>query len=441
MGLSPAQTGAVKGLVQTAPDALLMRLNAALSAARTSDPVFAPVSDIARAEAEDRRARDIVLEPLKPLSAPQSAPKQALLTPADITRIWRVMRATDADNTFAATRIALSLRRHETAPATFDGVCWRAANALRNPSPHALVEAWTPSQREVLARLLKMTPVLRVAQSKLPGWVRNLNTETMAVVRLAYKDASSTANDVGPLFMDALMTYLEEPSQIIRLISAVMDRPSDRYLASSELAGLGERLLTDIEERVQGVRRFDPNRGFEGGTAEGASLQLATNAVKEFEQWLTLNKEGPWGARLNTQKQGLAMAAEAHMRAAEPAVAQALPLQPQRSAGSVAPRPAPRIDGFPVEALVRRAEGLLAFINETRTSAANAGFGAARGKVIEALEQRLDTYVDDLVERLRGSDCTDPEWVRAHLEVAADFFGMIKGPKAAQIVRRRVAAG
>jgi hypothetical protein len=191
---------------------------------------------------------------------------------------------------------------------------------------------------------------------------------------------------------------------------------------------------------VQAVRKFDPGRGAEGGAAEAGSVLVACNAVREFEQWLALNKEGPWGARIAAQKLALAQAAEARMRETEPAVAAALPLQPGRMVGGRAPRAAPRVDDYPNDALVRRAAGLLAFLDETRSSATNAGFGALRAKVIESLEQRLDTYVQDLVDRLHGDACPEPEWVRAYLDVAADFCGMIKGPQAAQIVRRRAAA-
>ncbi len=441
MGLSTAQLGAVQRLVQTAPDGLLARLNAALSAARGSDPVFAPVSDLARAEADDRRARDIVLEPLKPLAdAGLEPPRQALLNGADLARLWRLMGALASDDREAAARTALVLRIDDPIPPVFDALCLCAAAALRDPAAQGVAASWPAPERVRLAKLLTMTPVLRAALPRLSGWVRNLTGEHVAAVRLAFKDATAFDEDAGPLFMDAVLIHVEEPCQILKLVSAVMDRPSDRYLAASELAGLGERLLDDIDRRVQAVRRFDPGRGLEGGAAEAVSVHAASNAIREFEQWLVLTKEGSWGGRILEQKRALAQAAEARLREIERAVGAALPLQPSRSPGGRATRSAPRIDDYPDDGLVRRAEGLLAFLDETRASAANAGFGALRAKVIEALEQRMETYVQDLVERLHAQDCTDSEWVRAYLDVAANFCGMIQGPQAAQIVRRRAAA-
>jgi len=443
MGLSSAQLGAVEGLVRTAPDALLTRLNIALAAARHGDPVFAPVSDIARAEAEERRARDIILSPLKALSRPAAPPRLALISTAELSRFWRVIKAVEPERAEWAVRAALGPANNDPIPPLYDTLAVAAAEALRGPDAAAVAPFWPPEERARLAKLLMLTPVLRPMLPRLSGWVRNLNSESMAALRLAFKDAIATAEDVGPMFMETLLIHLDEPSQILRVISAVMDRPSDRYLASSELAGLGERLLDDIDRRVQAVKSFDPDRGLEGGAAEAASVQIASNAAKEFEQWLTLSREGPWGGRVAAQKLALALASEARMRETDKAVALALPLQPQRAAGGVMLRPTPRLDQAPDPVRVRRAMGLLAFLDETRSSAATAGFGALRAKIIEGLEIRMDQYVEDLLDLMHNPEdgrVVDRAQLRAFMEIAADVLGLLRGPKAAQIVRRRAAA-
>jgi hypothetical protein len=445
MGLTSAQMGAVQRLIETAPDVLLMRLNAALSAARVTDPVFIPVSDLARIEAADRRARDIVMEPLKGLADPTlEPPQQPMLQKSDIARLWRLMKALEPEMTAAAAKAALALRAGAEPPPEFNMLCLAVAAALGQPEPEvgpgAEAALWPLAERLRLTRLLQLTPVLRSALVKLPNWARSPSGENMAAVRLSFKDAIAVAEDAGPVYMEALLCHLQEPHQILRLISAVMDRPSDRYLAASELADIGERLLADVGRRVLAVSRFDPYRGAEGGAEQAASVMVASAAIRTFEEALALSREAPWGAKVAAYKQALAQSAETRLREAEPAVAAALPLQAQRALGSIAPRPGPRVDGYPDDGLVRKAEGLLSFLEETRNSAANAGFGSLRAKVIESLEIRLDHYVEDLVERLRDDERQDVEWTRAYLEVAADFSGMVRGPQAAQIVRRRAAA-
>ena len=436
MGLSTAQKSAVEQLMRQAPDALLMRLNAVLGAARGDEPIFAPVSDIARAEAEDRRLRDLVLSPLHLLAdRTLEPPLRPLLTGAAYARLWRALPEIVPDELAAALAATAGLRPFDPVPLEFTPLYLAAATALA-----AGAGAVPEGERARLVTLLHLAPALGQVGPKIAGWARSLNSEHLALVRLAYKDASAAAEEGGPLFMEALQIRLDEPHQVLRLISAVMDRPSDRYLAASEMAFLGERLLEDVERQLKAVRQFDPLRGQEGGSAAAAALHAAHKTLREFETWLTLSKDSVWGARTTALKQGLAQTAEARIRETEPALAAALPLAAYKVMGSIAPRPGPRIDGYPVEMRVQRAEGLLAFLEESRPTAAGAGFDALRSKVIAALEDRLDPYVEDLVDRLREEEPDHPELLRAYLDVAADFLGLIRGPDAAQLVRRRAAA-
>ena len=434
MGLTPAQSRAVTGLVQAVPDATLARLSAALSTARIYDPLFGPISDITRVEMDDRNARDIILEPLKRLAdTTLASPKRALLAPGELARIWRLMKVVAPQDVLASSRAAQDPK--DESSSMFDALCQRAAAALRQPD-----EVSKDPRSLDLAMLLGLCPNLRATMSMLSAWARNLNFENMTLVRLAFRDATNTDEGAGPIFIEALLAYLDQPCQILRLISAIMDRPTERYLAASELGGVGERLLADVDEKLRIVKSFNPSRGVEGGTAAAAAALSASLTIREFEQWLALDKAGPWSIKIVAQKRDLAAAVETHLRQTEALVGQALPLQQERHAGSLSPRATPRIDGLPDAMRVRRAEGLLAFLDETRSSAANAGFGALRAKVIAAVEFYIASYVEDVIERLRGEEAADPEWARAYLDVAADFCRLVTGPDAAQIVRRRALA-
>jgi hypothetical protein len=88
---------------------------------------------------------------------------------------------------------------------------------------------------------------------------------------------------------------------------------------------------------------------------------------------------------------------------------------------------------------IRRAQAYLALIDGARLSAGNGGFGSLRLKVVEALEQRLDPYIEDVLEMLRHND-GDLDRLRAFLDVAAQAVAAVRNPEAGDIVRRRVAA-
>lgn len=227
---------------------------------------------------------------------------------------------------------------------------------------------------------------------------------------------------------------------MLRLISLVMDKPTDRYLAASELAGFGERLLADVDRRIEALKRFDPNRGLEGGVDQAASVHYATVVISEFSQWLTIKRDGPWGSRLAAQKRNLALATESRLREVEPAVSAALPTQPMRfAARSVrgAPKLSPELD----TQAICKAQGLLGFLGTKDPDLGQLRrVRHAAGRVIESLDPRIDQYAEDLLEQLHaGGGEEDQDRLRAYLEVAAEFLGLIRDPKAADIIRRRTA--
>ena len=429
MPIAKAKIELLSGLLAAAPDAVLRRLEMAAASVATSDPRFGEVHALAVAESELRQVVAIVFEPIAPLAArnPQ-APRISLLAPGVFPKVWRQLIAANPGLTADAARSALTLRGDDETPPSIDAACLECAALLGEDA------AGTP-----LAQALVLAPVLRRNQPKLAEWTRRSNAETIAAIRLAFKDALVDDENAGLVFWEALFALLEEPWHVLRLISAATDRPSDRYLASSELAGIGERLLADIDGRLAALKRFDANTGVAGASAEAASVMVAVQEIAEFEGWLAMKRDGPWGARIAEQKRTLALCMEARLREAEPAVAAALPTQAARGLGKIV-KSAPKLAADPDPLLVNKAEALLTLIEDSRSAASAGGFGALRTKVLESLEQRLDQYAEDLLNLLHGGEGEDGSRITAYLEITAQFLSLIKGPQAAQIVRRRLAA-
>ena len=442
--LTDIRLGAVRRLIEQVPDTAIRSLESALSHVGREDRSLAVVQDIVGAELIDRRVRAQVLAPLLPLCTPPADGLQRLAFPFSTpAHVWRALKAVAPDAVDLASRQSAHLRPDDDTPPVFDELCARAAQGLRagEPAFGAMIQmlegrgAGTAAQ---FGQLLALTPLARSALRRLPIWVRTLSGDYAASIRLAFGDACKIDEDAGPPFMEILFGHLEEPYQVLRLISLVMDRPGDRYLAASELANFGERLLGDLDRRIDDVKRFDPSRGLEGGVAMANSVFVATSIINEFEQWLEIKREGPWGTRLATHKRTLAMAVEARLREVETAVAAALPTQAPRS-GARKLRSPPKLVADPDPALVTKSQALLAFLCESRSSANYGGFSTVRTKVVEALDQRIDQYAEDLLDLLHTGDEAPVERVRAYLEIAAESLGLVRDPKAAEIVRRRAA--
>ncbi len=425
MSLNEAKIALVAQIFAAAPNAAVDRLEALLSAAHTADPTLEPVYTLATREADARRALAAVFAPLLSMTGPVVAPKRSVLAMRQLRDAWNRLSAGDPGLAECATFAARAMRPGDDPPHEFDLACRRAAELVGEHDPE-------------LTRLLRLTPVLRAVQPRLAGWVRAVTGETVAAIRLAFKDAIDTDENAGPLFWDAVMSMLDEPWRVLRLISAATDRPSDRFLAASELAPIGERIISDLDERLNSLKRFDPTGGAEAGAAAAASLMISVHAVDEFEQWLAMKKDGPWGMRIVAAKAALAGVMESRLRETEPAVAAALPTQARGMIKAV--RPAPKLADPPEPVLVARADAFLTLLHDGRVAANTGGFAAARARTVEALEKRLDQYSEDLLDLLHRKEFDDLDRVRAYLEVVAVFYQRVKGAEAAQIVRRRAAA-
>jgi hypothetical protein len=438
--LSDARLGAVRRIIELAPDRAIRGLKTALAHGARGDRSLALVQDLVEAEVLDRRVRSAVLAPLIPLCLPAAHDLPRMAFPYNAPALtWRGLKQAEPHTAGQALRAGMHLKPDDEVLPVFDELAERAALGLRigEEAFEPLREALSARGQETLhqyTRAVALVPLARQAMRRLPTWVRTLSGEYAASIRLAFRDAVEVNDDAGPVFLEILFGQLEEPHQILRLISLVMDKPGDRFLAASELAGFGERLLADLERRVEAVRRFDGVRGLEGGVATAHSVHAATLIIAEFEQWLEIKREGPWGSRLAGLRKTLASSVEARLREAETAVAAALPT----SGGSRGHRGAARLNADPDPAAVTRAQALLAFVNESRASAAHGGFGSVRTKVVEALDARIDGYAEELLEMLHAG-AEPAERIRAFLELAAEFIGLVRDPKAAEILRRRAA--
>jgi hypothetical protein len=239
--------------------------------------------------------------------------------------------------------------------------------------------------------------------------------------------------------MDILLGQMSDAWEVLRIVSALMDRPSDDYLAGSELAHIGERLLDEVDQRLHDLGEFDPQAGPAAGAAAAENARVAVMILAEFDHTLDVKREGLWGGRIVKQKKRLAQIAEFRIGKVDEAVDQALPLKPVRLAGRLT-RGVPKLQADPDDKAVTKARGFLAFLDGARVSAAVGGYSALRSKVVEKLEERLDQYAEDLIEELRNADSDLHDRARLYLDLCADFVGYVRDQKAAQIVRRRAAA-
>ncbi len=442
--LSQAKLQMLQTLVIMSPDRVLMGLSQAFSADGPYDASLVAVRTIVETEARARRVRNSVFAPIAPLCRGPDPMRLTFPTRA-LTLLWSGLRAETPESVDSVTALLTEWRADAPNLEPLDRLCAYAAAAIRDRADGPFADAAKVCERQSeglsasLAACLDLAAVTRRALERLPDWLGRMDQEKTAELRLSYRDITAIHPDGAPYFFEMLAGHLAEPWQILRVISGVMDRPAEAYLAGSELSTFATGVIEQINESVRRLAKFKAADGVKAGHAAGRTIEAITQQIAELEQTVTLSPTGPWGGQVAKLKKELAAIVEGQLKVVDDVVGHALPLQTIRL-GPKTVKGIPRLTADPDPAQVEKAITLLTFVNDTRASAQTGGYASLRAKVIETVEARLDAYVEDLLDHIRNEAGDDDERPRAFLEVAAELYGLTRDEKAAQIVRRRAAA-
>lgn len=442
-GLPDAKIDIVRGLVEQSPDRIVSNLQNALASVE-GDTALAGVRRLVEAEVVDRKLRNMVLEPVAPLFAgdPKDLDRIAF-PPRALSLLWRGLKAEAPLEVEKAARELVDYRPDESPTEPFDLLVRLLAEGLNVAEQRdylqaiELIEQARPGGTRLLLSCLELSPVVRNATLRLPEWISRTTEERAAAARVAYKDAGVSGEDAGPRFFEMLGAQLAEPWMILRVVSAVMSRPTENYLAGSELAVFALRMMDSIDEHLKAVASFDLNGGPASGLAAAATVETLTLQITEIENAIELGREGGWGGRVHKQKTTLAAVVEGRLRELEKVLAQALPNHKIRVARMM--KTEPRLTVAPDDRAVDRCRSLLAFAEAIRASANYGGFASTRAKVMESAGEALDQYVEEVLAVVRTDEAPDREIAARFLQIAAEFAGPIHEPRASEIVRRRAA--
>lgn len=439
-----AQKIAIVGrLVETSPDRVLSNLRRAL-AETVDDSALGDVRRLVEAEVSERQFRNAVMAPVAPMFAVSGRVRPGLTFPPQaLGLIWRGLK-TAAGSTVADIRKASEEEPPRQGLAgRYDGLVEAAANGLRSRSNADFVEAADlcdrsrPDGTASLVACLDIAPVVRRAIARLPVWLAHPG-DSSAPARLAYNDAVAVNDAAGPAYFEMIAAQLDQDWMVLRIIAAVMDKPSERYLADTDLGGFTEAVMAEVDDAVSLIDTFDAHAGTEGGHEVAQRAELAVRQIMEIENSVALNRQRGWGRRVHKQRLALASAVEGRLREADLAVTVALPLHETLQNGLR--RLVPCLSMAPVAANVSRADTLLAFSAGLRSAVNYGGFSAARGALIEKLGVALDLYVDEAVQQIRSDPAREMVYAGDFLEIAARFSALVLGDQAGDLVRRRAQA-
>lgn len=440
-GLPDAKIDLVRGLVEASPDQIVSNLQNALAAVE-GDTALAGVRRLVEAEVADRKLRNMVLEPVAPLFSAR-APANLAFPPKALALLWRGLKAVAPAKVEQAAEDMGDYRPDESSTEPFDNLVRILAHGLQSAEQPDyvraidVIEAVRPGGVRELLACLEISEVVRSSTLRLPEWISRTTGERAAAARVKYKDAGIAGEDAGPRFFEMLGAQLAEPWMILRVVSAVMHRPNESYMAGSELAVFALRLMDLIDANMKKVSGFELNGGAASGAEAAAVVETLTHQITDMENSIELAREGGWGGRVQKQKQTLAAVVEGRLRQLPKLMAESLPSHKVRVARMM--KTEPRLTMAPDERAVDRCRSLLTFAEGIRASANYGGFASTRAKVIEAAGETLDQYVEDVLGLVRENEAPDRELAARFLQIAAEYASPIHEPRAGDIVRKRAA--
>ncbi len=189
-------------------------------------------------EAAERSLRNTVLRPIAPMFVTDGVDDRRLVFPAAaLPHLWHGLRDLAPDVIAAVEAAVAGDGFDEAAGRSCDALTRLAASALRAREQRdfftaaELCDRSRPGGAAALAACIDLAPIVRKALARLPDWVGHPGDDTSAASRLAYKDAVAIAVDAGPRFFEMIAAQLSPSWMVLRVISAVMDKPTERYLA------------------------------------------------------------------------------------------------------------------------------------------------------------------------------------------------------------------
>lgn len=436
--LSPAQRDAVAAMLGRCPDRSLKRLGPALARMPGREALL--LGDLVRAEAEDRRRRDLVLGPIQPMFAPRPDGVEGLHFPAPVlTALWKAATAREGaflerldDDEGRDAELVAGRIRH-------------AASSIVRDAPETVWPTMLEPQARAaglleLAACMDLMHLARPAVRGLHAWVRRPDGDQVAELRLLLRDAAEVAPD-GPLrLLEILFAHLDEAWLILRVIAHSSEAAArEDFLSETELAVFVERLLAGVDARVARLDAFRPERDLPRVEGLGRDLAWASTVLQELDFTLKVRPASAWGRSVREARGRVSDRLAGLMRLVEKTTAATLPTEQVRLAGRMT-RAAPRLDIPSSGPDVELTGALLKLLTTIRGVTSAFGCEGERRGLVERLTDRLMTHAEAALDALHAGEGPDGLALLDLLETLAGFLTTLEAEAAARTVRRRAAA-
>ncbi len=447
--LSPSQKAKLEALWRSLPDtARQAMMMAARSGQAGSDgdagllAVFEELEASTREPAGDA-AKGYLLMPLKPLvgDPEHTPPSGARFSPEQVSKIWGWLGRHLAKDTIETARKCKKGPSdpiwHEFRGQLGDALHEAIKKAERVPKDMtALAKRFgggdSPEMLRDAVTLLRNSRVLEDGLERLPPKIFDLDDELCTRLHDVYGEIIEEAPEAAVWFLLISMGRLENSWEIFRVIERIGKRGDDLVVSKTELAAVGDAVLSDTGYFASRLRNPPATR--EEAKQVFALFErfvaFSTGMTKEFG----IRKAGRWGQSLFSLRAEASTNVEKILEKLPLALDSGLPEPRRGKSGRIIPAQ------LPPESHVDRAEGLAFFTAATRELANAAAVASTQKRIADAAIKRMQDAGEMLVDLVAKSEGQNRTTAQAGLDITAKLLEAMDVDEAASTLRRRGAA-
>jgi hypothetical protein len=187
---------------------------------------------------------------------------------------------------------------------------------------------------------------------------------------------------------------------------------------------------------VEAINDLHLEEGASAGLAGASAAKAIIGITTEFEEYIVLSKNGPWGRRIARIKRDLTVACEKLIFQVELLLPRALPTAAATQNQKTVNR-SPNMQVPPDPVASARLEAVLTFLLAIRPTASASGVGVLRSRIITETQEFLQYYANGTVDLLKDFS-QDQQAVRDRVHAIAQYVALVQDETAAEQLRRRV---
>lgn len=441
--LSVAHRAVLAQMLERVPDSVLKTL--AIAVAQMPGDRARALSQMLADETTDRKRRAVAFAPMLPMFRPRADGVTSTVFPsAVLPRLWKAASAKDVE--LLSTLDDIRFREDDPkVVAVADRLCVAASGVIRDQADIIWPPAGCdPAAREAglaeLAACFDLAVMARRALAALPHWTLRPTEQQSAELRLLVRDCAEIAPDGGPRILEILFSHLPEASLVLRLVvQSSRTAGKEGVLSESEMAVFVDRLIREVEARVDRIASFKPSAGVDPGPGLRADIAWCGATLAELDRTMQLDPEGAWGKAAREARSRIQRSLSATLKSTDKALDKVMPLRRVQTAGRMT-REAASLDAPASPEAIETARMLLTVTGAIRTSAQVFGCEALRSQLVQSAVDRITKYVDLVLEAVRDGEAPDPRMAVKSIETLAEFLILIDAVDPAKTARRRAAA-